>query len=242
MTDRFPQTVGTSETDIGLRSFLLGTYRYMAIAMAFAAAVSYFGSQYILENPASVKFIYNPIAFLGLFFGIMFGFAYVGRNLRRMSEPAMFIFLFAMAGALGAFLSLSVAFYPSMLIAKVFFMTVAMFAALSLFGYSTKLDLTTAAKFAGAIFLAVIALYFVSAFTPIFTMSTGMDLVLSIVAVAVIGILIAWETQALKAMYYGAAHDPSLSKKLSIFGAASLLLSFYNMFQFLLNIMSMFSD
>ena len=241
MTDRFPQTVGTGETDIGLRNFLLGTYRYMAMAMAVAAGVAYFGAQYFDANRYAIGAVFNPIVMLVAFFGIMFAFGYIGRNLQRMSEGAMFAFLFGMAAVLGGFLSISVLFYPSDLIVKVFFMTVALFASLSLFGYSTRMDLTGVAKFAGAIFLAIIAMYFLS-MTPLFEMSTGLDLILSVAAIIVIGILVAWETQALKAMYYATANDPSLTKKISLFGATSLLLSFYNMFQFLLNIMSSFSE
>jgi len=184
-----------------------------------------------------------------VFFGIMIGFGMVGRGINRMSQGAMVCFLFAMAATLGALLAISLSILGLrmgevgmfQLAAKVFFMTVAMFASLSLFGYSAKMDLTGAAKFAAAIFMGIIALYFLSWF-GLFEMGTGLNLALSIGGVVVIGILVAWETQALKRMYYGTQGDVALMNKMSIFGATSLLLSFYNMFQFLLNIMSMFND
>lgn len=242
MNDRSPQYVGAGETDIGLRNFMVGTYRYMAMAMAVAAGVSYLLSQYFMANPASIKFLANPVMAIGLFVGIMFGFGYVGKNINRMSETSMFVFLFAMAGVLGAFFSLSVLFYPGMLIAKVFFMTVALFAALSLFGYSTERNLWSIAKYAAGIFMAVILLYMASFVIPAFQIAGPMDLVLSTVALIAISILVAWETQALKATYYGSVGNPSLSKKLALFGATSLLLSFYNMFQFMLNIMGSFGE
>ena len=242
MNDRSPQIVGAGETDIGLRNFMVGTYRYMAMAMAVAAAVSYLLSQYFMANPQAIQILANPIVMIGLFFGIMFAFAKVGKNINRMSETSMFVFLFAMAGVLGAFFSLSVLFYPGMLIAKVFFMTVALFASLSLFGYSTERNLWSIAKYAAGIFMAVIALYMVSMVIPAFQIGGTMDLVLSTVALIAISVLVAWETQAMKAMYYGAVGNPSLVKKLALFGATSLLLSFYNMFQFLLNIMGSFGE
>ncbi len=242
MNDRSPQIVGAGETDIGLRNFMVGTYRYMAMAMAVAAGVSYLLSQYFMANPEAIRFLANPIVMIGVFFGIMFAFAKVGKNINSMSETSMFVFLFAMAGVLGAFFSLSVLFYPGMLIAKVFFMTVALFAALSLFGYSTERNLWSIAKYAAGIFFAVIALYMVSIVIPAFQIGGTMDLVLSTVALVAISVLVAWETQAMKAMYYGAVGNPSLVKKLALFGATSLLLSFYNMFQFLLNIMGSFGE
>jgi len=51
MTDRSPQIVGTGETDVGLRNFMMGTYRYMAAAMAVTAGVAYFGGQFIMSTP-----------------------------------------------------------------------------------------------------------------------------------------------------------------------------------------------
>jgi len=250
MTDRSPRYVGAGETDVGLRNFMLGTYRWMAIAMAFAGAVAYFTSNYLMSNPATLfSLAGNPILFLVVFFGIMIGFGVVGRGINRMSQGAMMAFLFAMAATLGALMSISLSILglrmgaPEMfqLAAKVFFMTVAMFGALSLFGYSAKMDLTGMAKFAGAVFLGILALYLASMF-GLFEMGTGMHLGLSVAGVVVVGILVAWETQALKRMYYGTTGDVALMNKMSIFGATSLLLSFYNMFQFLLNIFSMFEE
>ena len=89
--------------------------------------------------------------------------------------------------------------------------------------------------------MGIIAMYFLSWF-GLFEMSTGLNLALSIGGVVVVGLLVAWETQALKRMYYGTNGDAALMSKMSIFGATSLLLSFYNMFQFLLNIFSMFEE
>ncbi|NNE57469.1 MAG: hypothetical protein HKN36_05120 [Hellea sp.] len=250
MTDRFPQTVGAGETDIGLRNFLVGTYRWMGLAMAFAGVVSYFLSGYLIENVTILmQLAGNPLLFLGVIIVLMLAFGLVGRNINRMSQSSLVLFLFAMAGGLGALLSISFAVIGLRLgeaalfelATKVFFMTVAMFGAMSLFGYTAKMDLTGVAKFAGAVFFGIIALYLASMF-GLFEMGTGLHLGLSVAGLIVVGLLVAWETQALKSMYYGTRGDTALMNKVSIFGAASLLLAFYNMFQFLLNIMSIFSD
>lgn len=241
MTDRFPQTVGTGETDIGLRNFMLSTYRWMALAMAFAGAVAYY---FGVMNPEVVlgMFAANPWAPLIACAAIFFGFMFVGRALPRMSQGAMVGFLFALAGGLGFLFSLSIIVYPGALIAKVFFMTVALFAALSLFGYSTEKNLWGVAKYAIGIFMGLVVYLLISNFVPSMQPTGNMELVISGVMLVAVAILVAWETQALKAMYYGTQHDVAMVNKISVFGAASLLLSFYNMFQLLLNIMSAFSE
>ncbi len=240
MTERFPQTVGTGETDVGLRNFMLGTYRWMALAMAFAGAVAF----YLANNPAIIYGAMSSGPWLPLIGcgAIFFGFMIVGRKLPTMSKGAMIGFLFAMAGILGFFFSFSLLFYESMLIAKVFFMTVALFATLSLFGYTTQKNLWGIAKYAAAIFVGGIVYMLISNFVPGMQATGNMELIFSMVMLVAVAILVAWETQAMKSMYYGAAGHPEMLNKLAIFGAASLLVSFYNMFQFLLNIMSAFGE
>lgn len=240
MTDRSPRIVGAGETDVGLRDFMLGTYRWMGMAMAFAGVVAYyFGSkpEIILSIFAS-----NPFAPLIAVAAIFFGFMFVGRALPRMSQGAVIAFLFALAGGLGFLFSLSVIVYPGMLIAKVFFMTVAMFAALSLFGYSTEKNLWNVAKYAAGIFMGLVVYLLISNFVPGMQPTGGMEIVISLVMLICVAVLVAWETQALKSMYYGSQGDVAMMNKLSVFGAASLLLSFYNMFQLLLNLMSAFGE
>ena len=240
MTERFPQTVGTGETDVGLRNFMLGTYRWMAMAMAFAGAVA----MYFASNPAILYQVFTgspwiPLVACG---AIFFGFMFVGRALPRMSKGAMVAFLFALAGGLGFMFSLSILVYPGALIAKVFFMTVALFATLSLFGYTTEKNLWGVAKYAAGIFMGMVVYLLISNFVPSMAPTGSMEMIISAVMLVAISILVAWETQALKSMYYGTRGDAALMDKVSIFGAASLLLSFYNMFQLLLNLMSMFDE
>jgi len=241
MTDRSPQPVGMqTQTDVGLRNFMLGTYRWMAVAMAFAGAVAF----YFANNPAFIYSLFSAGPFVPLIAVavIFFGFMFVGRALPRMSKGAMIAFLFAMAGILGMFFSASLIVYPGMLIAKVFFMTVALFGTLSLFGYTTQKNLWGIAKYAAAIFMGGIVYLLLSNFVPSMAPTGGMEMIFSLVMLVAIAILVAWETQAMKAMYYGSVGNTALMQKLSIFGAASLLLSFYNMFQFLLNIMGSFGE
>ena len=241
MTDPYNHPVaGHAQTDLGLRNFMLGTYRWMAIAMAFAGAVAF----YFASNPAFIYSLFSAGPFVPLIAcaGIFFGFMFVGRALPRMSKGAMIAFLFAMAGVLGMFMSISLLVYPGMLVAKVFFMTVALFGTLSLFGYSTERDLWSIAKYAAAIFVGGIVYLLLSNFVPAMAPTGSTEIIFSLIMLIAVAILVAWETQALKSMYYQTAGNAAMMEKISIFGAASLLVSFYNMFQFLLNIMSAFSE
>ena len=241
MTDRSPQSVAAQiQTDVGLKNFMLGTYRWMAVAMAFSGAVAY----YFAANPAFIYALFSAGPFVPLIavVGLFFGFMYVGRALPRMSRGAMIAFLFAMAGVLGVFMSASLLIYPGMLIAKVFFMTVALFGTLSLFGYTTQRNLWGIAKYAAAVFMGGIVYILMSNFIPAMAPTGGMEMIFSLVMLVAVAILVAWETQAMKSLYYGSIGNAALMQKLSIFGAASLLVSFYNMFQFLLNIMGSFGE
>ena len=227
-------------TDVGLKGFLLGTYRYMAMAMAVTATVAFFTGQAMIANPALMGLVYNPIVSIGVFLGVMFGFGAVGRKLPSMSKGAVMAFLFSFAAVMGVLMSAyatGLAGSPTV-VAKIFFMTVAMFGALSMFGYTTSFNLGTVVKYAFAALLGVIAISFVGMFVPALSLFGGgtMGLVINIVGLGAVAVITAWETQHLKRVYYAYANDSAMQGKMQAFGAASLLLSFINMFTFLMNI------
>lgn len=236
MTNRSPQTVGVGETDIGLRNFMLGTYRYMAMAMAVTAAVAYFGGQFLIANPQYFGILGSPFILLGFVIAIPVLFGAVGSKLHTMSLSGVLTFLFGFAAFLGIFMTAISVFVPGMIIAKIFFMTVAMFAALSLFGYSTERNLATFAKYAIAAFMGYVAISVLGAFFPALQPTGPLDIIINVIALGAIAMITAWETQMLKRIYYGSAGNPAMEAKLSAFGAASLLLAFVNMFNILLSL------
>lgn len=239
MNEQYNQSVGSQvETDLGLRSFMLGTYRYMAMAMAVTAGVAFLVGQAILGNPALLGLIYNPVVALISFGIIVFGFGAVGRKLPSMSMGGVLTFLFGFAAFMGVLMSAYASVYDPYIVAKIFFMTVAMFACLSLFGYTTGFNLSSIIKYAAAAFLGYIIIGFVGMFVPALSVTAGgtMAMVINIIALAAIAVITAWETQMLKRIYYGSVGNPAMMKKLSAFGAASLLLAFINMFTILMNL------
>ena len=226
-------------TDAGLRSFLLGTYRYMAMAMAVTATVAFLTGQAVMNGTIPASLIFNPIVAIGSFLVIVFGFGAVGRKLPSMSKGGVMAFLFGFAAFMGVLMSAyATAAYDPTIVAKIFFMTVAMFGALSMFGYTTSFNLGSIVKYAGAALFGVIAIGLVGMFVPALSIVAGgtFGLVISVVGLAAVAVITAWETQYLKRVYYAYAGDSSMQGKMQAFGAASLLLSFINMFSFLMNI------
>lgn len=236
MTDRSPRIVGAGDTDVGLRDFMLGTYRYMAAAMAVTAGVAWFGGQMVRANPELMGILRNPIVVIGFIIAIPLMFGSVGRKMHTMTQGGMLTFLFGFAAFLGVFMSAIAAFVSPMIIAKIFFMTVAMFGALSLFGYSTGRNLSTFIRYAIAAFIGFIAIQVLGLIFPALRPTGTMDIVINLVGLGAIAFITAWETQMLKRTYYAVAGNPSMANKMSAFGAASLLLSFVNIFSILMNL------
>ena len=230
---------GGAATDVGLAAFLKGTYRYMAMAMAVTAVVAFFTGQGVMNGTIPAKFIWNPVTMIGSFLVIMFGFGAVGRKLPSMSKGGVLAFLFGFAAFMGVLMSAYAtrAFDPQ-IVAKIFFMTVAMFGALSMFGYTTKFNLGGIVKYAIAAFFGVVAISIVGMFYPPLSIMAGgtFGMVLNLVGLGAVSVIAAWETQHLKRVYYAYANDASMQGKMQAFGAASLLLTFINMFSFLMNL------
>ena len=183
--------------------------------------------------------LFNPIMALVAIGVIVFGFGAVGRKLPSMSQGGVLAFLFGFAAFMGALMSAyATVLFDPMIVAKIFFMTVAMFGALSLFGYTTGFNLSSIIKYAAAAFMAYVAIAVVGMFFPAFSVTTGgtLGIVINVVALGAIAVITAWETQMLKRTYYAYAGDPAMQGKMSAFGAASLLLAFINMFQILMSL------
>jgi len=155
-----------------------------------------------------------------------------------MSLGGVQAFLFGFAAFMGVLMSAYASVYDPFIVAKIFFMTVAMFAGLSLFGYTTGFNLSSIIKYAAAAFMAYVFIGVVGMFVPQLSVLNGgtFGIIINVIALAAIAVITAWETQMLKRIYYGSANNPAMAKKLSAFGAASLLLAFINMFQILMSL------
>jgi hypothetical protein len=213
--------------DAGLRSYMLSVYNYMAsgvlltgiVAMLFARSGA---AEAILVGPGILKYVimFSPLAFvMVLSFGI-----------NRLSTGTAQLLFWAFATVMG--LSMASIFFrftgPS--IALTFFATSAAFVSLSLYGYTTKRDLSGFGTF---LIMGVVGLI-VASLLNLWFQSPAMTLAISAIGVLLFAGLTAYDTQRIKSMYAYVAGTDMMGKTV-IMGALSLYLDFVNMFTFLLN-------
>jgi FtsH-binding integral membrane protein len=225
--------------DQGLRSYMLRVYNYMGIGLVVTGLVAYFTytQSFIEQNgrivgltglgnalygsPLQWVIMLAPLAFvLVLSFGI-----------NKLSVPATQILFWAFAAVMGVSLASIFAVYTGGSIAKVFFISAGTFGAMSLYGYTTKTDLTKIGSF---LIMGLIGIVIASV-VNIFLQSSGLSFAISIVGVLVFVGLTAWDTQKIKENY-DAGHGAELLAKGAIMGALSLYLDFLNLFLMLLRL------
>jgi FtsH-binding integral membrane protein len=149
-----------------------------------------------------------------------------------MSVGAAQIAFWAFAGAMGLSLSSIFLVYTGQSITQVFFVTAAAFAALSLYGYTTKKDLSGMGSF---LIMGVFGLV-IAGLVNIFLQSSALQFAISAIGVLVFAGLTAYDTQQIKDNYYAVAGDAAAAGKAAIMGALNLYLDFINMFTSLLQL------
>jgi len=215
--------------DAGLRSYMLSVYNYMASGVLLTGIVALLFAQSgfaasIMFGPGLLKYliIFSPLAFiLVLNFGI-----------QKLSTGAMQAIFWSFAAVMGLSMATVFLVYTGESVALTFFSTAAAFAGLSLFGYTTKKDLSGFGTF---LIMGVVGLL-VAMILNIFLQSTTMSLVISAIGVLLFAGLTAYDTQRIKSIYAHVAGTEMMGKSV-IMGALSLYLDFVNMFQFLLSFM-----
>ena len=222
-----PRSMDAS-VDQGLRSYMLGVYNYMGLGVALTAIIAFFVSQ----SPALLNALFSgPQAFIVMLAPL--GFVMVlSFGINKLSGTATQALFWAFAGVMGLSLSTIFIAYTGTSIARVFMATTASFAGLSLWGYTTKRDLTAMGSF---LIMGLIGIV-VASLINIFVQSSMMEFVISCVGVLVFAGLTAYDTQKIKENYYVAAQSPEMMKKVSVMGALSLYLDFINLFLMLLRL------
>lgn len=220
--------------DAGLRAHMVRVYNYMASGLALSGIVAFA--------------LFSSPELAGLFFQIQAGFV-VGLNTlgwiaifaplglllltgfraAQMSVRSVQAVYWAVTALMGVSLSLLLFRYTGASVARTFFITAAAFGALSLYGYTTKRDLTAFGKF---LFMGVIGLILASLVNMFFP-SGAMSFIISLAGVLIFSGLIAYDTQKIKEQY-AQAWGSEAAEKVAVFGALSLYLDFVNLFQFLM--------
>jgi hypothetical protein len=218
----------SADIDAGLRTYMLRVYNYMAMGVALTGIVAYA----IALNPALMQNIaLGPFKWV-LFIGIL-GLGFFAPRIMFSGSSTMAHGAFWLYAALwGALIAPMVYMYTQESIARVFFITAAAFAGTSLYGYTTKKDLSTMGRFLAMSTIGILVAVLLNAF--IFQ-SGGFHLILSIVVVLVFAGLTAYETQAIKEMYVS-SEGGEMTQRKAVFGAFMLYGSFVTMFVWLLSI------
>ncbi|HML10071.1 MAG TPA: Bax inhibitor-1/YccA family protein, partial [Stellaceae bacterium] len=195
------------------------------VAYAFAGYLE--TNRALLHSPVMWLIILAP---LGLVMVLSYG-------LNRLSLPAAQGLFWAYAALMGLSMSTIFLVYTPVSIARVFFITAGTFAAMSLYGYTTRRDLSQWGSF---LFMGLIGIVIASV-VNIFVASTMLYFIVSVVGVLIFVGLTAYDTQTIKEMYYeGDGYE--IAGKKSIMGALRLYLDFINLFMMLLRLMGSARD
>lgn len=208
------------QVDPGLRAYMIRVYNNMFVGLLLTALVAYFTAQ---SQPAFM-FIANNGLILGLvMLGMAIGFSFV---MNRLSYTGLQLYFYGFAALFGAMTSGYLVIYTGESVARAFVMTAALFGGLSLYGYTTKRDLTSMGTFLNVGIWVLIIGSLINAF--IFKSSAG-SMAISAISLVIFTGLTAYDTQKIRNLYYSGVGQEGL-QKLSIAGALTLYLDFINMF------------
>ncbi|MEK9673866.1 MAG: Bax inhibitor-1/YccA family protein [Rhodospirillaceae bacterium] len=213
--------------DVGLRNYMLRVYNYMCIGLGLTGAVAFTTS----TSQSLMQAIYGtPLQWVVMLAPIGFVFFLAARIHAIKASTAQVLF-WVYSGLMGLSLAYIFVAYTGESVARVFFITSGAFAGLSLYGYTTKKDLSGMGTF---LIMGVIGIL-IASIVNIFLASSGLHFVISVLGVLIFAGLTAFDTQRIKAIYLEADHGEVHEKK-AIMGALTLYLDFINMFVFLLQL------
>ncbi len=216
-----------AEIDVGLRRYMLQVYNYMASGMALTGIVAYVTA----NTPAMVQLIFGtPLAYVAMFLPLV-GFLFIPSLIRRNDFRWAQIAFWGFAGALGISYSVILLVYTEDSIARVFFITAGMFAGMSLFGYTTKRDLT------GLGGLAIMGTWgvLIAMMVNWYLKSPALYFAVSVIGVFIAIGLTAYDTQKIKERYLESDSSEVMGKK-AILGALELYFDFLYLFIMLLRL------
>lgn len=244
--------IDAARYDAGLRSYMLGIYNHMTLALAISALVALGVAMMSITTDAgqAARTATGAVATIGGGrFLTSFGFTLFATPLKyvfmlaplgfilvlsfrfeRMSYSSLLLTFWAFAAVMGVSLGSIFLIYQVGSIVQVLFITAAAFGSLSLVGYTTKKDLSGFGKF---LIMGLIGLILAS-LVNLFMQSSALQFAVNVIGVLIFAGLTAYDTQRLKQEYDVIAGDEAVMAKYSLMGALSLYLNFINMFQMLL--------
>ncbi|MEO6579746.1 MAG: Bax inhibitor-1/YccA family protein [Sphingomicrobium sp.] len=213
--------------DAGLRSYMLKVYNYMASGVLLTGIVALL----FYNSGMAAQVMMTPLRWLIIFAPLGFVFA-MSLGVNRFSTATLQMLFWGFATVMGLSMSTVFLAYTETSIAQTFFAVAAAFMGLSLYGYTTKKDLSGFGTF---LIMGVVGLL-VAMVINNFLQSPAMQLAISAIGVLIFAGLTAYDTQKIKSMYAYVAGTEMMGKT-AIMGALQLYLDFINMFTFLLSFM-----
>ncbi|CAN7757519.1 Bax inhibitor-1/YccA family protein [Bradyrhizobium sp. LjRoot220] len=219
-------TNAASAIDLGLRAFMLRVYNYMAAGVGLTGIAAFLTYQLtgpeLLQSPLMWVLMLAPLALV----------FFISARINTLSAAAARGLFLLYAALVGVSLSTIFHIYTESSITRVFFISAAAFGALSLWGYTTRRDLSGFGTF---LFMGLIGVI-IASLVNLFLRSSGLDWLISIIGVGVFAGLTAYDTQRIKGMYDRGDDATSAGRK-AVMGALSLYINFINLFMMLLRLM-----
>lgn len=227
-----------ADIDVGLRDYMMSVYRYMGMGLAMTGAIAYLifslsvveVNGQMMATSLGATLFNSPLKWVIMLapLGVVF---YLSARINAMSASTAQMAFWVYAALNGVSFATIFMVFTGMSIAKVFLITACMFGAMSVWGYTTKRDLTGMGSF---LFMGLIGIV-IASIVNIFLASDAMSFVISIVGVLVFTGLTAYDTQSIKEEYY-AGDSSELAAKKAIMGALRLYLDFINLFIMMLQL------
>jgi len=225
------QSVTTREAEVSAAFPAL--MRKVYVWMALALVITGFTAYYVATNENLLELIYTKPAVMWILIGVELAIVFgVTAAINKLSLPVATLLFVLYSVINGALLSSIFLIYTMSSIATVFFITAGTFGVMSLYGYTTKQDLTSWGKI---LIMALIGLI-IATVVNLFMKSSGLEMIISYVGVLIFVGLTAYDTQKIKLMCMQAPDAGESMQKLALLGALSLYLDFINLFIYLLRI------
>ncbi len=217
-----------AEIDVGLRRYMLQVYNYMASGLALTGIVAYV----VANTPALFNAIYGTPLMWVVFLAPLGFIFFLSAKMRTMSFATAQTVFWLFAGVMGLSLASIFVVYTQTSIARVFFITAGMFGAMSLYGYTTKKDLS---GWGSLLFMGLFGII-IAMVVNIFLQSSALQVAISVIGVIVFTGLTAYDTQKIKEIYL-VSDSEALQGKKAFMGAVRLYLDFINLFIMLLHLL-----
>ena len=222
------------QIDLGLKAYMNKVYSFMAVGLALTGVIAHLTSTMAFDFRTNTMTAFgnaiygSPLAFIIMLAPLGFIIA-LNMGIAKMKESTVQVLFWAFAAVMGLSLSSIFIQYTGESIARVFFISAGAFGALSLYGYTTKKDLTGWGSF---LFIGLIGIL-IASIVNIFVASSALQFGISVIGVLVFAGLTAYDTQRIKAMYFDGSGQEG---KKAIMGALTLYLDFINLFIMLIQL------